>query len=338
MIRTTGWLVCTALLLVGLAGCGKEQQAPETPSTAPTGGVSSSAQVTTADLDKVVRSNKPFKLVLIVKTRNNPFFDPMIKAAEAEAKALGVELQVQAPEQETYKEKQFALVQQMITSGVDAILISPADSKGIVPALRQAQDKKILVINLDNRVDADTARIAGVKLSGYVGADNEEGGKLAGQAMVSVLPPNASVAIIEGIRGANNAEARKTGFETAVKGKLVIDARESADWDMNEANQKAQSILVAHPQLKGIFCANDMMAIGAIKAVLQSGKKGQISIIGYDNIPAVQAYLKTGELNATIEQHPDQMGKYGVRMAVGVLTKTLKTGGECMVQLDVMKK
>ena len=113
-------------------------------------------QYTQAELDGV-KGGSSHKLALIVKTRNNPFFDPMIKAAEAEAKTLGCELEVQAPAQETDKERQFAIVQDVSARGVEAILIAPADSKGIVPALKQAADKKILVINLDNRVDKDTA-------------------------------------------------------------------------------------------------------------------------------------------------------------------------------------
>jgi ribose transport system substrate-binding protein len=332
--------LCGAVLL---SGCGKEPEpiAQNTSATAPVETQSSTQAaptLTTAELDKIAKPSKPLKLALIVKTRNNPFFTPMIKAAEAQAKTMGVSLDVQAPPQESDKERQFALVQDVTARGVDAILIAPADSKAIVPALKQAQEKGVTVINLDNRVDAAAAQSAGVALGGYVGADNEAGGKLAGEAMLTALKNKGKVAVLEGIRGADNAEARKRGFINAVNGKLDVVAQESANWDTAQAYAKFQSILAAHKDLNGVFCANDKMALGALKAIREAGKKGKIVVIGYDNIPDVKPYLQSGEMAATIDQHPDSMGRYGVQMALGVLGKSLSPGGELLVPLEVVKK
>lgn len=341
------------MLFVLLAGCGKETpetapasnakpgdkktaataNAPETSgSAAPTTGA-----LTLADLDKVTKANAPYRIVLIVKTRNNPFFKPMIEAFEQTAKELGAEPEVQAPPQEMDKEKQFALVQAEIGKGVKAICIAPADSKGIVPALKAAQDKGIVVVNLDNRVDQATAQAQGATLGGYVGADNEQGGKLAGETMLTLLNGMGSVAILEGIRGVDNAEARKRGFTGAVQGKLTIAASETAEWDTEKAYAKTQGILAAHPDLVGIFCANDKMAVGAMKAIAEAGKTGKVHVIGYDNIPDVQPALQSGALSATVEQHPDLMGKYGAKMAVGILNGTTPKGGDIMVNLETIR-
>ncbi len=297
-----------------------------------------SETITTAELDKITKPNEVYKLALVVKTRNNPFFSPMIAQAQSEAKKLGMMLEIQAPAQETDKEKQFAIVQDLTARKVDAILIAPADSKAIVPALKKAKDAGIIVINLDNRVDATAAASAGLQPISYVGADNEAGGKLAGEAMVEALGGKGKVAVLEGIRGADNAEARKRGFQSAVKGKLDIVASESANWDTQQAYAKTQSLLAAHPDVQGVFCANDKMALGAIKAIREAGKNGKIAVIGYDNIPDVKPYLKSGEMKATIDQHPDSMGQYGVKMAVGVLTKTAPAGRELLVPLQVITK
>ncbi len=333
--------------LVALAGCGKEPEV-ETPSTttpvatsatqnAPVTVTAKPAALTTAQLDKIAKPAKLVKLALIVKTRNNPFFDPMIKAAEAQAKAMGATLDVQAPQQESDKERQFALVQDVTARGANAILITPADSKGIIPALKQAQAKGVTIINLDNRVDAAAAKAAGVQMGGYAGADNEIGGALAGEAMVEILKGKGKVAILEGIRGADNAEARKRGF-TSAAGKLDIVASDSANWDTAQAYAKFQSMMAAHPDLNGVFCANDKMALGAIKAIREAGKKGKITVVGYDNIPDVKKYLQNGEMAATIDQHPDLMGRYGVQMALGVLDGKLQKGGELLVPLEVIRK
>lgn len=334
-----GWIL--ALLMVG---CARPPSPPpaEAPRPVPTEAseppaMPAAGSITASELDRVAPAAHPYRLALIVKTRNNPFFDPMIKAAEAEAQKLGVSLEVQSPAQESDKERQFALVQDVTARKVDAILIAPADSKGIVPALKQAQEKGILVINLDNRVDAETAAAAGLKLGGYVGADNEEGGRMAGRAMVEALEKEAPVAILEGIRGADNAEARKRGFSQAVQGTLKVVASDTAEWDTQKAYAKFQSMLAAHPELQGLFCANDKMALGALKAIREAGRKGQLTVIGYDNIPDVQPYLQSGEMYATLDQHPDLMGRYGVRMAVGLLEKALPAGREFLVPLELIQ-
>jgi ribose transport system substrate-binding protein len=326
------------VLALANAGCTQHEEpapgaAPNLPATS-----SSGTKLTQAQLDQIGKPAKRYRLALVVKTRNNPFFTPMIQAAEADAAALGVDLDVQAPAQETDKERQFAIVQDLTARGVEAILIAPADSKGIAPALKQAADKRILVVNLDNRVDPATASTTGLQLGGYVGADNEEGGRLAGKAMAEALGGRGQVAVLEGIRGADNAEARKRGFTAAAAaaGLQIVDSQ-SADWDTQKAYAKFQSMLAAHPDLDGLFCANDKMALGAIKAIQEARKKGRITVIGYDNIPDVQPYLQSGELYATVEQHPDLMGKYGVRMAAGVLEGKLPRAQEFLVPLEVIR-
>jgi len=326
-----------------LVGCGKEQPDANAPAASSPKGTSAESRtapnsaVTLRELDAVNKANAPYKIVLIVKTRNNPFFKPMIEAFETTAKELGAISEVQAPPQEMDKEKQFALVQDEVSKGVKAICIAPADSSAIVPALLDAQKKGVLVINLDNRVEAKAASAQGLQLNGYVGADNEAGGKQAGEAMLEALKGTGNVGILGGLAGAENAEARKRGFTAAVEGKLKITATEIADWDTEKAYRKTQSMLAAHPDIVGLFCANDKMAVGAMKAIAESGKTGKITVIGYDNIPDVQPALQSGTLYATIEQHPDLMGKYGAKMAVGVLNKTIASGGTILVPLETKK-
>ncbi len=294
--------------------------------------------ITESELDGVGKATKPYKMVLIVKTKNNPFFIPMIKAFEATAKEMGVEAEVQAAAQESSFDQQVALVQTEVTKGVQAILITPADSKALVPALKKAADAGVLIINLDNRLDSDTVKAQGLQTGGYVGADNMMGGEKAGAALLDAIGGQGKVAILEGIRGVDNAEARKKGFELAVGQRLKIVARETGEWETEKAYNKTLAILAAHSDINGFFCANDNMAIGTMKAIAEKGKRGQIKVVGYDDIPDVTGAINSGELSATIEQHPDLMGKYGVRMAVGILDGSVKRGGELLVSLETIKK
>jgi ribose transport system substrate-binding protein len=96
-------------------------------------------------------------------------------------------------------------------------------------------------------------------------------------------------------------------------------------------------MLAANKELDGLFCANDKMALGAMKAIEEAGQKGKLTVIGYDNIPDVRPSLSSGEMYATIEQHPDLMGQYGVKMAVGILSGAVPRGREYLVPLEVIK-
>jgi ribose transport system substrate-binding protein len=324
---------------LAMAGCGPERPAapPSQARPATSGGTETARVLTQAELDAVPKASRPYKLVLIVKTKNNPFFLPMIAEFERAAKEMGVQAEVQAAAQESSYEQQVALVQAEVGKGAQAILITPADSKALVPALKQAQDKGVLVINLDNRLDPATAQAQGLQLGGYVGADNEAGGKLAGDAMIAALNGTGKVAVIEGIRGVDNAEARKRGFEAAVAGKLQIVDEQTGDWETEPAHAKSQAVLAKNADLAGIFCANDKMAIGAVQAVKEAGRSGKVRVVGYDNIPTVHGLLASGDVTATIEQHPDLMGKYGVRLAVGILDGKFTRGGEFLVPLEVVR-
>jgi ribose transport system substrate-binding protein len=192
---------------------------------------------------------------------------------------------------------------------------------------------------VDNRLDKNAVSAAGLELGGYVGADNEAGGELAGKAMVQALDDKGFVVVIEGIRGVDNAEARKRGFEKAVKGYLTILDEQSADWMTEKAQNVTQNLLAMHPDVHGVFCANDEMAIGAIKAInLIGGGHGGVKVVSYDNIKEVKPYLKSHDLYATIEQHPDLMGSESLRLAVAILDGKVKKGQELLVNLETITK
>jgi ribose transport system substrate-binding protein len=91
---------------------------------------------------------------------------------------------------------------------------------------------------------------------------------------------------------------------------------DTGEWMTEPALRKMEGILNQHPELKGVFCANDMMALGAIKAIDAAGKTGKIVVTAYDNLQSAQEAIKAGALYATIEQHPDRMGELGVEYAL----------------------
>jgi len=261
-------------------------------------------------------------LALLMKARTNPFFDHMASGAEAKAKQLGVKLDVLAIDEETDAERQAGQVEIVTAKGVDAILIAPADSKAIIAPLLQAQAQGIKIINLDNRIDPQYAEEQGLEVLTFVGPDNEEGARKSTEALIEAIGGQGEVAMLEGIRGVDNAEARKRGFLEAVEAAgndIEVVAMDSAEWATEPAQRKMEGILNAHPDLDGVFCANDMMAIGAIRAIDSAGKGDQIVVTAYDNLKAAREAIRNGKLHATVEQYPDKMGALGVQYAVDAL-------------------
>src|SRR3954469_6067376 len=156
-------------------------------------------------------------VALVLKTLNHPFFVDMRRGAQEAADRLDVNLQVQAAEREIDVEKQMQIVENLIQTGIQALVITPSGSREIVSALVKAKDAKVPIVVVDTQVDTKAAADAGVKTETFVGSDNYAGGKLAGEYLVKATGGKAHVAILEGIPGHETGDSRMRGFRDAVK-------------------------------------------------------------------------------------------------------------------------
>lgn len=264
---------------------------------------------------------KEITIGFAMKTLTNPFFIMMEEGVRRAEKELGVKVIVQAAEEETSIEQLVGIVENMITrADVDAICVTPSGSTEIIPAFLKAGQANKPIIDVDVEVDQDAAKEAGLEYY-YVGADNFEGGYLAGQALAEALGGKGKVAILEGIPGVDNGEKRKGGalkaFEEYPEIKVV--ASQTANWKTEEALNVFTNILQAHPDLDGVFCANDMMAFGAINAIEAAGKVGEVIVTSYDALDAAKIAIADGSLLSSVDQRPDLMGYYAVKFAVDLL-------------------
>ncbi|MBL4883812.1 MAG: sugar ABC transporter substrate-binding protein [Planctomycetaceae bacterium] len=291
-----------ALLLL-LAGCG--QQEPAEPGTLKT---------------ENSETKKP-RIALIMKSLANDFFSSMADGAEKHQaeNSETYDLVVNGIKNETDLSRQVALVEEMVASGVDAIVIAPADSKALVPALRRALQAGVIIINIDNRLDREI--LAQEKISiPFVGPDNKKGARKVGDYLAEKLKPGDAVAILEGIRTSFNGIQRRLGFEEAMQAaNIKVIESQSAQWEMSKANTIAISMLSEHPEIKAILAANDSMALGAIAAIKTAGKAGQVQIVGFDNIPAIQAAMRDGKVLATADQHGDKLAVFGIEYALKLI-------------------
>lgn len=260
-------------------------------------------------------------VALIMKSLANEFFSTMAAGAEKHQQEHADEyrLTVNGIKDERDLARQVALVEEMVASGVDAIVIAPADSKALVPVLKRAQDEGIIVINIDNRLDADVLADQGATIP-FVGPDNRAGARKVAEYLAGQLSKGDEVVVLEGIRTSFNGQQRRLGFEDAMQaaGIEIVDSQ-SAQWEMSQANQIASSMLSEHPDIKAILACNDSMAMGAMAAVKAAGRTDDVKIIGFDNISAVQDAIREGRIVATADQHGDQLAVYGIEYALKLL-------------------
>lgn len=261
-------------------------------------------------------------IALIMKSLANEFFVTMAAGAKAHqaSNPERYHLIINGIKNEVDLAQQVALIDQMIASGVDAIVISPADSKAVVPALARAHGAGITVINIDNRLEKTILREFDLKIP-FVGPDNFQGAELVGKYLASKLTAGEQVAILEGVPTAFNSRQRTAGFQKAMTDAgLDIVAQQSAQWDQTLAVTVTAAMLVQHPELAAILCANDNMALGAAAAVAQAGKNDEIKIIGFDNISALHYLIREERVLATIDQHADLLAVYGIEYALEALS------------------
>jgi ribose transport system substrate-binding protein len=279
------------------------------------------------------------KVALVMKSLANEFFQTMAEGAKKHqaAHTADYELIVNGIKNETDLAEQVALVDQMIAQGVQALVIAPADSKALITVLKRAQDAGVLVINIDNKLDAETLKQAGLQIP-FVGPDNRDGAKRVGEVLAKKLQSGDEVAIIEGVTTAFNSQQRKSGFEDAMKAAgMKIVSVQSGEWEVEKASTVAAGLLTANPGLKALLCANDSMALGAAAAVQSAQKAGQVQIIGFDNISALKPLLADGRVLATADQHGDQLAVFGIEAALKAL-KDKSVPSDMQTPVDVVTK
>jgi ribose transport system substrate-binding protein len=265
-------------------------------------------------------SGRP-RVALVLKTLNNPFFIDMQRGADAAAKALNVDLVVQAAEREVDVERQMQIIENLIQAKVSALAITPSGSREVVPAVGKANAAGIPVVIVDTRLDGKAAADAGVKSVAFIGSDNFRGGQLIGEYLVKASQGNAKVAILEGIPGHETGDSRVRGFRDAV-GKtpgISIIASQTANWERDQGFTVFQNLLQAHPEIDTVFACSDLMALGAVEAIAAAGRTGKIRVLGFDALPDARKALMAGTMDATVAQFPDEMGRTAVETAVKAL-------------------
>lgn len=298
-MRTAGAAAATATILaVALAGCSSATEpTPSTSGAAEGGG----------------------KVAFVIKPLDNTYFGAMAEGAEAAAKEAGVELTVVAAENVTDDSGQASKLNALVTAGYDCYIVNPTSQTNLLTGLVPVSDAGTPIVNLDLPIDLDAAKDAGVKVTTYVGTNNETAGAAGGEAMLDLVDEGSQVALIGGLVADPGNIARLAGFEKAVAGKLEITQTVAADFDKAKAKSAAATILIANPDIKGFFTPSGDMAMGIQQAVEEAGLKGKVAVVGIDGTKDQLADIVAGGQPAAIEQFPYLMGVQSVQACVAAM-------------------
>ena len=303
-------LLIALLLTLTVSACGNSGD--------PT--VSTVAQAPSKEKPAPTPASANKRIALVMKTLTNPFFVEMEKGARRAEKELGVDLQVKTAAQETSIEQQIQIVDDMIAAKVDAIVIAPGDSQRLIPILKKALDNGIKVVNLDNRLDPEAVKQAGLPPIPFISVDNEKGAFGAVKYAADTISTATEAAILEGIRSADNARQRMEGAKRALAANKAITlvASESANWKIDEGYTVTQQIFAKNANIKLIFAANDMMGLGALKYLRETGKT-DVKLVAYDALAEAVAEVKAGNMMVTVDQQAGEQGFQGIALAMRLL-------------------
>jgi ribose transport system substrate-binding protein len=261
------------------------------------------------------------KVAFVMKTLNHPFFLDMQRGAQEAADREGIELVVQAAEREIDVEKQMQIIENLLQTGPRVVVVTPSGSREIASAIAKANRAGVPVIVVDTRVDPQAAADNQLKIASFIGSDNYEGGRLAGEYLAKSTGGKARVAILEGIPGHETGDSRLSGFRDAVKQHpgMTIVASQPANWERDLGFTVFQNMLQAHGGINALFACNDLMALGAVEAIAAAGRSGSIRVVGFDALDDARKMIEAGRMEASVAQSPRDMGRIAVESAARLL-------------------
>lgn len=294
-------VLVAAMAMTALVGCGgsKKETKAET------------AAETTAETEAAAEAlpgGGSNIIYIITPSHSNPFFKTEADTAAAKAKELGYETVVVSHDDDATKQSE--LFDAAIADKAAAIICDNAGADATVEAVQRARDAGIPTFLIDREINAD-----GVAISQIV-ANNYQGAKAIAEAWVEAMGEEGKYAELLGKESDTNAGVRSSAFHEVIDqyDTLEMVAQQTANWDQTEGYNKTEAILQSNPEITGIICGNDTMAVGAVEACKAAGRS-DIKIIGVDGSDEAAAYIAAGEMTGTALQQCALIAEMAVEQA-----------------------
>jgi ABC-type sugar transport system substrate-binding protein len=300
-------ILIIAMSTLGMAGCsgnsGSEEPSSDTEAEAPA--PEPVAEEEPAPADSAPDAGNPYPgaegktATIILKDLTNPVWIQAGEGAKEAAAQFGMDIEVAAPTVSNNNDEQIQLVQQAIAKKKDIVILTPADSTGIVPAVTELNSADIPVINLNTKINNDSGK---ANSETFVVADNIQCATLCAEELAKLAEQKGEVLILQGPSGGQVTIDLTKGAEDVFKkypDMKVVD-HQDANFDRATGYSVTQNMLQTYPDLKVIFSCNDEMALGALKAVEEAEKQDQIFIGGIDGNQDALKAIDEGRLDVTV--------------------------------------
>lgn len=247
-------------------------------------------------------------IAILTPSHDNPFFKAEAVGAEARAKELGYETIVLVHDDDPNKQSE--LFDTAIARGANAIILDNAGADATVAAVQRAKDAGIPSFLIDREI-----KEAGIAVSQIV-SNNYQGAQLGAEEFVSIMEEEGNYVELVGREADTNAGIRSSGYHDIIDQypDLVMVAQQSANWSQTEAFEKMESILQANPEIKGVICGNDTMAMGAW-AALEAAGRDDVIVVGFDGSNDVRDSILAGGIKATVLQPAYRQAQLAVEQA-----------------------
>lgn len=252
----------------------------------------------------------------VSKTLTNEYWRLLGEGYQNFGKKVGVPVSYQAAQNEGDQLGQLSIAETMITQGASVLLVSPQTNSNLEPALAEAKDAGIPVVNVNDAVIAQAVH--------YVGNVQRDNGVRVAKWFIGNRPNGGKLAVIEGQAGVYAAGQRTGGFKETIAtaaNKFQVVASVPGNWDRQLSYDAATTILQQHPDLIGFYCNNDTMALGVIEAVKNAGLLGKVAVFGTDGISDAYASIRAGELTGTVDSFPVLTGEVALEAALRIVAK-----------------
>lgn len=252
---------------------------------------------------------------VISKGFQHQFWQAVKQGAEQAAEDCGVEITFEGPETEAMVDKQLEMLQTALDKDPDAIAFAALDSVAAIPLLERADEEGIPVVGFDSGVDSDIPLATAA-------TDNVAAAALAADMMAELIGGEGEVAVIAHDQTSRTGIDRVAGFTErmaeAYPDITVVDVQYGGG-DQLKSTDLAKAIMLAHPDLKGFFGANEGSIIGVLNAVVELNMQGELVVIGYDSGAQQIAAIRDGIAAGAITQNPIGIGYKAVEAAVMAL-------------------
>ena len=260
------------------------------------------------------------KITVIIKATDSDYWQTLLLGAQAAADESGGEIVVttDGPPSETDIDQQVSILENVIATQPDGIVIASTSSDATVPAVEDAMSQGIPVVTVDNKLNTD-------EYTSFLATDHALAAGMAAEAMVKdweakgIDPSGKKVIVISSVAGTVVNTARTEGFIKKIK-ELVPDIKvletQYADNDISKALSIAENTIASNPDLIGIFGDNNHMGVGIAKALESTGTADSIIAYAFDTDADEIAAMESGILKGLVVQDPFGMGYQGVLAAV----------------------